>query len=114
MAFDKLFKSYRKTIQYLNNIGILLIIVGSVGHFLELSIFKYLFSLGALLVVFYNIIQIFQIDNPDFRQKRLLRINVMMSLLLVLGAYSMFDGTSLWMVVILIYALVILMMTFRT
>jgi hypothetical protein len=114
MTFNKLLNTNKNTLQYLNATGIVLVIIGSVGHFFDLSVFKYLFGLGALLVVVFNLFRIFKEANTDFRQKRLFRINIMMSLLLILATYSMFDGTTLWMAIILIYALVVLMMTFRT
>lgn len=102
-----------KYIQYLYVSGILLVIVGSLGHFFDLSLFKYIFGVGTLLLIIKQFIEMFNIISPDFRQKSLRRMNIMLTLMLALATYSMFDGTTLWMAVVLIYALVTLFMSFR-
>ena len=40
-------------------------------------------------------------------------MNMMLTLMLALATYSMFDGSTLWIAVVLIYALVTLFMSFR-
>ena len=93
--------------------GILLVIIGSVGYFFDFQCFKFVFAAGALSVLIFYLITIFISDKQDFKTRRRNRLNLMLSLLLLLAAYSMFDNTTLWMVIILIYALVTLFLTFR-
>jgi hypothetical protein len=102
-----------KIIQYVYIIAFMCVLVGSIGHFFEYSLFKYIFSLGALTIVVNHLWVMYKTKQPDFREKRLLRINLFLSLILALAAYSMFDGTSLWVVLLLIYALVTMMLSFR-
>lgn len=102
-----------KLLSYLQVVGIILVIIGSFGYFFNYSSFKYIFALGALAVVVFQLISIYTSNNQDFRVKKRNRLNLMLSLLLALAAYSMFDGTTLWMAIILIYALVTLFLTFR-
>lgn len=102
-----------KYIQFLFVSGILLIITGSLGHFFDQPLYKYVFGTGTLLLIIKQLIEMFNTVSPDFKQKRLLRMNMMLTLMLALATYSMFDGTTLWIAVVLIYALVTLYMTFR-
>ncbi len=110
-----MFKSFSryKINQILYILSFLLILSGSLGHFFHQPYFKYVFAAGAVLVLLNHLYLMFKTQSPDFRQKRLLRINLFLSMLLVLAAYSMFDGTTLWIVALLIYALVTLMLSFR-
>ena len=103
-----------KIIQYLYVGGILCIIAGSFGHFFERDYFKYLFGLGSLCVIASQLMVIFRNRETDFRSKRLNRMSMMLSLMLVLATYSMFAGTTLWIAVVLIYALVTLFLSFRS
>jgi hypothetical protein len=103
-----------KYLRYAYVIGILGVIAGSLGHFFENPYFKYLFAAGTLLVILSQMINALKTNEADFRRRRLLRMNVMLSLMLALATYSMFDGTTLWVAVVLIYALVTLFMSFRS
>ena len=103
-----------KLIQTAYVIGIIFVITGSLGHFFNVSLFKYLFATGTLLVILSQLIVSMKAKDADFRKRRQLRLNVMLGLMLALATYSMFDGTTLWIAVVLIYALVTLIMSFRT
>jgi len=102
-----------KITQNIYVIAIVCILIGSLGHFFEQKIFKYIFAFGALLVILNHLWVMYKTKQPDFRQKRLLRINLFLSLLPALAAYSMFDGTTLWVVLLLIYALVTVVLSLR-
>ncbi|OQB29745.1 MAG: hypothetical protein BWY08_01622 [Bacteroidetes bacterium ADurb.Bin174] len=102
-----------KITQNIYVIAIVCILIGSLGHFFEQKFFKYVFAFGALLVVLNHLWVMYKTKQPDFRQKRLLRINMFLSLLPALAAYSMFDGTTLWVVFLLIYALVTVVLSWR-
>lgn len=93
--------------------GIIFVITGSLGHFFELPLLKYVFAIGTLLVIISQLIIFMKNREADFRKRRQLRLNVMLGLMLALATYSMFDGTTLWIAVVLIYALVTLVMSFR-
>ena len=99
--------------KYLPLVGALLLIVGSLGYFFEWLPSKYVFGAGSLALISYQLIEFLSFKKDDFRIKRLLRMNLMMSLLLALATYSMFDGTNLWMATLLIYAMVSLFFSFR-
>lgn len=102
-----------KYIQMAYVLGIIFVIVGSFGHFFEIANFKYVFAFGTLLVIISQLLFSLISKDADFRRRRQLRLNVMLGLMLALATYSMFDGTTLWIAVVLIYALVTLIMSFR-
>lgn len=109
-------KNTYSTVKFLQSTyvsGIIFVITGSLGHFFELLFFKYLFAIGTLLVIISQLIIFLKNREADFRKRRQLRLNVMLGLMLALATYSMFDGTTLWIAVVLIYALVTLVMSFR-
>ncbi len=101
-------------LQILYVIGILLVVFGSLGHFNRLDIAKYFFGAGSVLIILERLIVQFQTKEADFKAQRIGRMQLMMSLLLGLGTYSMFDGTTLWIATIVIYALVTLFLSFRS
>jgi len=103
----------QKFLQSVYAMGIVCVITGSLGHFCENPFFKFLFGAGALLVIVSQTINAVRNTENDFRKKRLVRMNLMLSLMLALATYSMFDGTTLWVAIVLIYALVTLIMSFR-
>lgn len=94
--------------------GLLLVILASMGHFFEIEYSNYVFTIGASMLVIERIIVMLREKETDFRKQRLLRMNLMLSLVLVLAAYSMLDGTTLWIPAVLIYALITLFLSFRT
>jgi len=94
--------------------GILLIVLGSLGHFSGIELAKYLFGAGAILVILERLIVQFQSKDLDFKAQRIGRMQLMMSLLLGLGTYSVFEGTTLWIATIVIYALVTLFLSYRS
>jgi hypothetical protein len=102
-----------KYIQIAYVLGIIFVIAGSLGHFFEIATFKYVFAFGTLLVIISQLLFSTKSKDADFRKRRQLRLNVMLGLMLALATYSMFDGTTLWIAVVLIYALVTLIMSFR-
>jgi Ca2+/Na+ antiporter len=94
--------------------GLLLVILASIGHFFEIQYSNIVFAIGASMLVIERIIVMLREKETDFRKQRLLRMNLMLSLVLVLAAYSMLDGTTLWIPAVLIYALITLFLSFRT
>lgn len=113
MSNNKYIQSTNKLLQSAYLTGIVFVIAGSLGHFFELAMLKYVFAIGTFLVIISQLIISMKNKEADFRKRRQLRLNVMLGLMLALATYSMFDGTTLWMAVVLIYALVTLMMSFR-
>jgi len=94
-------------------LSLVLLMVGSLGHFFGNFVFKYIFAVGSAGVLIHHMITMYQTHSPDFRQKRLLRIQLFLSLSLILASYSMFTGSTLWIVIVLIFSLVLLMLSFR-
>lgn len=93
--------------------GALLLISGSLGFFMNWFPSKYVFGTGAFMIILFQFLEVMSYKKDDFRVKRILRMNMMMSLLLGLATYSMFDGTTLWIAALLIYAMVSLFFSFR-
>lgn len=87
--------------------------LGSLLHFFVQETGKYVFAVGAILLIALPVIDMIKNNRTDFREHRIQRMNVMVSLLLGLATWSMFDGSSLWVASILIYALVVLFLSFR-
>jgi hypothetical protein len=94
-------------------IGFAIVIVASLAHFFRFDPAKYFFSAGAILLIAERLIVMFRAADIDFRKQRLQRMQLMLSLVLALAAWSMFEGTTLWIAAVLIYALVTLFLSFR-
>lgn len=88
-------------------------IIGAVAQLFEISSAPYIFSLGALLLLYYQFLQAWKTRNAEMRQRRLGRIGFIATLLLVLAAYFMFTNSNLWVVAVLIYALSLFSLSFR-
>jgi len=93
--------------------GFVIVIIASLAHFFQFGLAKYFFSAGAILLIAERLIVMFRETGSDFRMQRLQRMQLMLSLVLALAAWSMFDGTTLWVAAVLIYALVTIFLSFR-
>lgn len=93
--------------------GFVIVIVASLAHFFRYEPAKYIFSAGAIMLIAERVIVMFRSAENDFRSQRLQRMQLMLSLVLALAAWSMFEGTTLWVAAVLIYALVTLFLSFR-
>lgn len=103
-----------KWIQVVLGIVALLLVVGSLLHFFDNEFGKYLFGVGAIALIINQLIFLLSEKTADFRRQRVLRLNLMVSMILALATWSMFDNTTLWIPAVLIYALVTLFLSFRS
>lgn len=90
------------------------LVSGAVLHFIDIPFGKYVFAVGAAIIIVLQLIQLIRTPGTGFREQRVQRMNFMVSLVLALAVYSMVDGSTLWVPAVLIYALVTLFLSFRT
>ncbi len=96
-------------------VGGVISIIGAISSVLNYVYAPYLFSLGALILVVLQVQSTFQNnDEKSFRQKRLVKIQLFSSLLLVLASYFMFTESNAWVVAVLIYGLTQFFLSFRS
>lgn len=94
--------------------GSIALLIGSLLHFFETPYGKYLFAVGAFILIVLELITIFKHPEADFRSRRLQRMSFMVSLVLALAVYSMVEATTLWIPAVLLYALITLFISFRS
>lgn len=90
-----------------------LIILGAFAKLFNIIYAPYIFSIGSGLLIFIQGKNAFESSKAESRQQRLARIGFLTSLLLGLAAYFMFTGSNSWVVMVLIYALSSLFLSFR-
>lgn len=103
-----------KWIQVVLGIAAIALVAGSFMHFFENELGKYFFGIGAVVLILNQLIFLLSEKTADFRRQRVLRLNLMVSMILALATWSMFDNTTLWIPAVLIYALVTLFLSFRS
>jgi hypothetical protein len=74
---------------------------------------EYVFAAGAFLLIVYHAILAYNFKNEDKSLQRLYRTGFISSLFLALGTYFVFTDSNSWIVVVLIYALTTLYLSFR-
>ena len=100
--------------------GSVLIVIGAIAKIFNFTFIPnistsaaYIFSIGAAFLIYNQLVYVLENKNSDKRQKRLSRNGLFTSLLLGLAAYFMFTGSNSWVVMVLIYALSTLFLSFR-
>lgn len=93
-------------------IASILVLGGSVLHFVKWEVAPYVFAVGAagVAVSFLTIPH----KGDDFKQKRLHRMNVIASLFLLVASGTMFKPGNDWMVFLFISALLQMYAAFRS
>jgi len=74
---------------------------------------EFVFALGAILLISYHAILAYNFKKEDKTLQRLYRMGFISSLFLAIGAYFMFTNSNSWIVMVLIYALTTLYISFR-
>jgi len=90
-----------------------IIILGAFAKLFDITYAPYVFSVGAVLLIFIYGKNAFDRKIIDKRQQRLARIGFLTSLMLGLAAYLMFTNSNSWVVLVLIYALSSFAQSFR-
>ncbi len=103
-------------IQKLNTaqmIGSVFTLAGAALQLFEFKFSKYIFAAGALTLIVVYFIQNFRAKNESKRVQRMYRLMIFASLFLGVGAYLMFTGEDTWVVMVLLYALISVFLSFR-
>ncbi|HET7732571.1 MAG TPA: hypothetical protein VFK73_01935 [Paludibacter sp.] len=101
------------TTQMLFTAGSLLAVLGCIIKFFDITYAPYVFSTGAVFLIYVQLKHLIDNRKSETREKRLSRNGMLSSLLLGLAAYFMFTGSNSWVVAVLIYALSSLFLSFR-
>ena len=94
-------------------IGSLLTLAGAAPQLLEFEFSKYIFALGVLCLIVVFFIYNFRAKNESSRIQRQHRLMLFAALFLGVGAYLMFTNNDSWVVLVLIYALISVFLSFR-
>ncbi len=104
-----------KKIQYIIfTIAGTLTIAGAIAQIAEFKYTPYIFASGSILLIYSHLKVIFSRKEDNFRLKRLSRIGFISSLMLIIANYFMFTGSNAWVVFLLIYAITIFFLSFRS
>jgi uncharacterized membrane protein YfcA len=90
-----------------------LTILGSFARLFDLKYAPYLFTVGALLLIFIQGKNAWDNKSADKSQQRFARLGLLTSLMLGVGAYFMITGSNSWVVMVLMYALSSFYQSFR-
>jgi uncharacterized membrane protein YphA (DoxX/SURF4 family) len=91
----------------------ILIIAGALARIFSYRFAPPIFTTGTALLIFTYAKKAFENSKADKRQQRLDRIGLLNSLMLAVGSYFMFTGSNSWVVMVLIFALSSLFLSFR-
>ncbi len=92
----------------------ILTIAGAILQLSDFSYAPYVFTLGTLLLIYSHAQSVFSVREDGFRSRRLARLGIIASLMLLVADYLMFAGSNSWVIFLLIYALVTLYLSFRS
>ena len=107
-------KMTKQTSQILFFTGGILTILGSAAQLFDFKSAPWIFSVGAILMIYLQFVNVMNKKDSVLIQKRIARFGFISSLLLGLSSYFMFSGSNLWVISVLIYALSSLYFSFRS
>jgi len=90
-----------------------LTLAGALTQPLNVAYAPYIFSTGAALLIIFQLKSALDNKSADRRQRRLGASGFLSSVALGLAGYFMFTGYKYWVLMLLIYALSTLILTFR-
>ncbi|MDR2840301.1 MAG: hypothetical protein LBV75_03395 [Paludibacter sp.] len=93
--------------------GAILTVVGAFLAIPNLPFAPYAFSLGAFCVVISHVLTFVRHRSDSVIERRQQSIVFIVSIVLAIAAYLMFNGNNLWVVCLMIYAVTILYLSFR-
>ncbi len=104
-----------KLIYYIQIVGSLLVVIGSAFRLFafESIIVPVVFSSGSLLLIYVYYMQYHKQRDANKRMQRLYRLMFFISLLLGVASYLIFIKDERWIVLVLIYALTSVFLSFR-
>ena len=102
-----------KTLYTAQLTGSLLTLAGAALQLFNFDFSKYIFALGALSLIVVFFIYNFRARKETSRVQRQHRLMLFATLFLGVGAYLMFTNKDTWVVMVLIYALISVFLSFR-
>ena len=88
-------------------------ILGAFARLFDIKYAPYIFSVGAVLLIFIQGKNAYETKTEDKSPQRLARLGFLTSLMLGVACYFMFTGSNSWVVMVLIYALSSFYQSFR-
>ena len=88
-------------------------ILGAFARLFDIKYAPYIFSVGAVLLIFIQGKNAYETKTEDKSQQRLARLGFLTSLMLGVACYFMFTGSNSGVVMVLIYALSSFYQSFR-
>lgn len=92
-------------------LGAMLILAGVILQISGAYVAPYIYSVGAFLLFIFRFL--FSVKSEDFRVRRLMRIQLVSSALLLVGAYFMFKKENTWALSLFIAAFLDLYVIYR-
>jgi len=100
--------------QIIFTLGGIFTLAGAITQFAHFEYAPYIFAVGTALLIYSHVKNILAANENNFRTKRLSRIGFISALMLLVACYFMFIGSNAWVVFLLIYAVITLVLTFRS
>ncbi|MDR0812374.1 MAG: hypothetical protein LBN23_08935 [Paludibacter sp.] len=103
------------TKENLNNLflaGVALVFAGAAFALFDINFAAYIFTAGAACVIAVRLLNSRR-ATPNFKARRLNNLQLISTLVLAVAAYFMFKNNNIWVVMLLIYALITLFLSFR-
>lgn len=94
-------------------VGAALIFAASLFKLNDQPYIEYVFAVGAIALIVYHALLAYNFKNEDKTLQRLYRIGFISSLFLAIATYFIFTSSNSWIVMVLIYALTTLYLSFR-
>ncbi|MCM1034736.1 MAG: hypothetical protein NC038_06065 [Paludibacter sp.] len=91
----------------------LLLLLGAVLAVFDVPFAVWIFAAGALLAVVQAFLYALRNRSDNWREARLHRLNFVASLFLGIAAWFMYKENNAWVVMLLLYALLVLFLSFR-
>ncbi len=104
-----------KKLNLLYTISSVLLILSSAAYFFNIMYAEFVFTVAVAALLVHKLIQNkTDVKSDDFRKKRLVRLEFYSLAVLILAAYSMITDKNYWIPLLLIYALVVIFLSYRT
>lgn len=106
----------KQVIYYLQLIGSIFVLIGAALKYFsfEIEAYKYIFSAGALSLLVVSFAQYFNNRKGNTRVQRQYRLMLFATAFLGVSAYLMFRNDERWVILVLVYALVSVFLSFRS
>lgn len=97
-----------------HGLGGVLVLIGAALYFFEFDFAKYVFAVGAGILILVNGQYLMDARNENIRVQRIVRMMFLVTLMLGVGAYLMFVRDDRWVILVLLYAIVSVFLAWRS